>query len=104
MKEPYKWNRAQWIPWEISYSIKEMRRNDFTSRSNAVLAVILPDMYNSYTYYIGLSLFKILKDNINIGYIPVVKWEDFKYNCDRYLDKVLEAKINTPRYKISKMV
>lgn len=104
MKEPYKWDKSQWIPWEISYSIKEMSRNDFTSRSNAILAVILPDKYNSYTYYDELSLFKILKDNINIGYIPVVKWEDFKYNCDYYLNKALEAKLNIPRYKITKTV
>ena len=24
MREPYKWEKSQWIPWEVSYSIKEI--------------------------------------------------------------------------------
>jgi hypothetical protein len=40
MKEAHRYDKAQWIPWEISYSLKSMNRNDRISRSNAVLAVI----------------------------------------------------------------
>lgn len=39
-----------------------------------------------------------------IGYIPVVKWEDFKYNCDTYLNKALQAKKDVLQYKICKTV
>lgn len=66
--------REQWIPWEISYSLKEMTRSDRTSHSNAVLAVVLPDRNGSYDYYLTKSfcgstthhterLFKIIREN-----------------------------------------
>ena len=78
MKESRKSEKNQWIPWEISYSLRETIRNDRTSRRNGVLAVVLPDENGSYNYAIEKktccttecnywhtnSLFWILRENM----------------------------------------
>ena len=56
MRVTYLPDREQWIPWEISYSLKEVSRknasgNSVTSSSNALLAVIIPDATGSYEYF-----------------------------------------------------
>lgn len=76
MKDYTKTERNQWIPWEISYSLREVTRADKISRANAVLVVVLPDEFNSYSWYLTYDsecnctnhntslLFKIIRANM----------------------------------------
>ncbi|GEJ45661.1 TIR domain-containing protein [Chryseobacterium sp. ON_d1] len=76
MKEIWEAEKEQWIPWEISYSLKEYTRNGRTSLSNGIIVIVLPDEWGSYEYYITNDnicncrslntsfLFQILKDNM----------------------------------------
>jgi hypothetical protein len=78
MKDPYISESEQWIPWEIAYSLKEHSRNGRTSQTNAMIAIVLPDRANSYSYFMTSnncchpgctdfqtgSLFKILQNNM----------------------------------------
>lgn len=82
MKEEGKRDRSQWIPWEVSYSLKATNRKNangdsITSNTNAMIAVVLPDENNSYSYYLEQKncclspctthhtdkLFKIIREN-----------------------------------------
>lgn len=83
MKESFKEDKNQWIPREISYSLKEISRvnqsgDSVTSKTNALLGVILPDSSGNYSYYYNQRtccddgcnsyttsfLFDILKNNM----------------------------------------
>ena len=79
MQDEGEMERDQWIPWEISYSLKVIERKDGRSKTNAMLAVALPDRNGEYDYVITKrecescgtinswstdSMFPILGDNM----------------------------------------
>lgn len=76
IKEPFSAEKDQWIPWEVSYSLKRQTRLGRSSSTNGVIAVILPDENGSYEYYITQDgecncrslntpiLFQIIRDNM----------------------------------------
>lgn len=83
MKDLFKLEKNQWIAREISYSLKEMKRKNkngdsVTSKENALLAIVVPDRYDSYEYFLEdkkccskgcrlnktNELFQIIRDNM----------------------------------------
>lgn len=52
MRETDKYDRSQWIPWEVRYSLCEYSKNDTTSHTNGLLYVVLPDIHDSYDYFV----------------------------------------------------
>ncbi len=56
MKEGFVSEKQQWIPWEISYSLRIVRREDASSQTNAILGVVLPDESGAYDWYYTSNL------------------------------------------------
>ena len=124
MKEIYKNESSQWIPQEVSYSLKEISHNGRYSKTNALLYVVLPDTYGNYNYYMTYDsysdittyhtnvIFEIMSKNIlnkkqqygKGSYAVTVKWEDFINNYNNYIKLAVEHQDNIGQYNIVKMV
>ena len=101
MRDPSKRDRDQWIPWEVSYSLKEISRDDRTSHTNALLAVVLPDDKESYAYtvskwtccqeqctlYNTQRLFEIMRKNTFNRKSSSIKSTDIKI-CDNKHERI----------------
>lgn len=86
------------------FSLRETTRNNRTSYSNAILAVILPDKKGAYKYYDKDKLFPILKSNIDNGYIYTVNWKDFLKEPQQNMKKAFDCKDDILSYKIVKSI
>lgn len=52
MKNLYESEQEQWIPWEVSYSLRYKKIENRTNLPNGMLMVVLPDRNGKYDYYI----------------------------------------------------
>lgn len=100
MKESNRWQSSQWIPWEISYSLRKTTRGGRTSQRNAIVAVVLPNQFGNYTYFDKDTTFPILRDNLNNGYIFLTTWSDFKQYPNYCMSEAEKKKEATPDWKI----
>ena len=123
MKTLWKDEKNQWIPQEISYSLKEITHNgNRKSKSNALIYVILPNQANSYNYfennyywntvsYRYSVIFDIMRNNLNnyryddsISYAVIVKWDTFIKNYSFYIELAVQKQEHIKSYNICKQI
>lgn len=128
MREKWTPETDQWIPWEISYSLRETTRSGRRSTANAILALILPDRTGSYDYIIedqceecndyilrsGVA-FSIIENNrcnskfenddCDCGsYIETIIWDDFIENPEFWINQALLKRENIKNFNVRKTV
>ncbi|MCX5468106.1 TIR domain-containing protein [Acinetobacter nematophilus] len=112
MKPLYPFEKDQWIPWEISYSLRTKSRKGTYSNPNAILEVILPDITGSYNYVnnynFGFEIIKLNKNNVkpllvsylHPNYVVTCTWAQFLSQFDTWLEKAVENRKNVDRYNL----
>lgn len=92
MKNFLESEKDQWIPWEISYSLRNKTIGDKVSRPNGMLMVVIPDKNGKYDYYIedntcNYCKCRTLKTNF---LFPILKKNTFNHkkkvesDCDQH--------------------
>jgi len=87
MKEEGKEEKDQWIPCEVSYSLRRTTRDGRQSQPNALLCVALPDRSGGYSYENKMPHFDIIQRNKDIGYAKFVNWNEFINDIQRYINE-----------------
>lgn len=118
MKDYWKSEKEQWIPWEIAYSLKNKTRTYNSSKRNAILLVILPDRNGHYDYANRAGFyFDIIQKNLNNlrfnypatklkpscseSYLLQCNWDSFISNVDGWINAAIEIKENGDKYNIT---
>lgn len=109
--------KDQWIPWEISYSLKKKNRVDSVSYPNAVLAIVLPNENGGYSYADNTNFgFEILNNNRNNllhdypqstlkgncskSYILRCNWNQFLSQFEGWINAAIEIRQNLDKYQL----
>ncbi len=101
-------NKSKWIPWEISYSLQEIKKSDGRSRTNGVIAVVIPnnEYSNDYSWAKingrwNMNKFpELITKNTNNekngfgSYIDIVEWHVFFSNYNYYIQKAKDKNPN----------
>lgn len=117
MKDSFKNEKDQWIPWEIAYSLKSKHREDNKSKRNAILLVILPDRNgnfdyaNSYGFHFNIvekNLSNLhtsynaekLKNGCSNSYMLQCNWDKFISKPYDWIEAAIEINNNGDKYNI----
>lgn len=120
MKDTYKLEKDQWIPWEISYSLRLKRRRfdgdrEQRSNRNGILLVYLPDKDGNYQYadyYPQTYLFNIINKNKNnlkhyynhlglpSSYFIPCTWAQFASQMNCWIEKANQLRKHADKYDI----
>jgi len=113
MKESWKKESDQWIPWEVSYSLRNKTRGGRTSQMNAMLAVVLPDDNGRYDYWPHTTFSIILMNMLNVkdyyknqvskdyhSYIHLIHWDGFIKDPGYYIQVAQSIRSNSNMYDI----
>ena len=124
--------RYQWIPQEISYSLRNKNRECGNSNMNVVLCIVIPDRMGNYGHAIRwdgygnmvvnrYNLFGIIRENLfnrrrdnhspwngtysdGQGYFVLTTWDRFKGNPERYLALAVRNRGNWQDYDVRKTI
>ncbi|MFH7809789.1 TIR domain-containing protein [Acinetobacter sp. BSP-153] len=113
MKTFYPAEKDQWIPWEISYSLRTKNRKGSYSNPNAILVVVLPDYLGNYNYVnnygFGFEIIKLNKNNLKPtysygiyeqDYIVTCTWAQFLSQFDNWIEKALKKQSHVEKYNL----